>query len=487
MKLALLGRAQRNVWIPALFAAAWTLCALPPPAPAQGPIRVETKQVLVPVFVLDKEQIRLLKNHPDDVIGAALAGYGQRAQALVEAISVQGLSARDFQVFDDDRQQTIRSVTYEPSLFWDLRDNIGHHSEFIGPGGGKWTTADWPAGMVGESQPQHYLVAYSLPESPEGSCHRIKIRVDRPNTIVEARSEYCNTKHDVSDPINGTRLGKQIENYLVAPKDRKVDVSLHAIVLYSRDYTARVHIALDWPWQSLKSKSRKNSVLGLVFGQNGTLATRFSDLGELRGGTDEYELPSPVETRYETQINVPPGNYDVRVAVGDGTRFGWAEIPLTVNLPNPRELAISAVSLCKQVSDVSASPSKLTGAWAAKLTNYVPLISNDFEFKPTGNTKFKARETLYTYFEVYEPLLGEPTPATVEIQLRIVDLKTGETKSDSQPISATPYVKPGNIVIRIGRGIDIRKLPKGAYRLDVRVTDSAQQNTPWSSVTFTVE
>ena len=157
-----------------------------------------------------------------------------------------------------------------------------------------------------------------------------------------------------------------------------------------------------------------------------------------------------------------------------------------------REIAISAVSLCREIDDVSAYSSghapTLPGAWTAKLRgDYVPLVSKDVEFKPTGNTRFKKGETLYTYFEVYESLLAGQSRATVQIQMRIVDVKTGELKSDSQPVSATPYEKSGSPVIPIGRGIDISKLPKGSYRLDVQATNSAGKSTAWRTANFTVE
>jgi hypothetical protein len=246
----------------------------------------------------------------------------------------------------------------------------------------------------------------------------------------------------------------------------------------------------------------------MVFSKEGRVVTRFSDLAEREGLADRDFRAWPtwnghrpysvnfdmgvVETRYETQVTLPPGEYDLRVAVGDGKRFGRAEASLTVDSYDRKELAMSAVSLCKQIDDVSAYSSGygtvLAGAWTAKLpANYVPLVSNDMEFKPTGKTRFKKGATLYTYFEVYEPSLGGQSPATVEIQMRIIDLKTGEVKSDSQPISAMPYLKERSPVIPIGRGIDISKLPNGSYRLDVQASDSTGKSTAWRTANFTVE
>jgi hypothetical protein len=94
---------------------------------------------------------------------------------------------------------------------------------------------------------------------------------------------------------------------------------------------------------------------------------------------------------------------------------------------------------------------------------------------------------LYTYFDIYEPLLEGQSPAAVQFQMRIVDLKTGDLLSDSQPISASPYTKAGSSIIPVGRGMDISKLPIGSYRLDVRAADSTGKSTAWRSANFTVE
>ena len=75
----------------------------------------------------------------------------------------------------------------------------------------------------------------------------------------------------------------------------------------------------------------------MVSTKDGSLVTRFSDLADREGIAGERPNASyhsdqpdkwPVENRYETQLTLPPGEYDLRVVLGDGTRFGSAEIPL---------------------------------------------------------------------------------------------------------------------------------------------------------------
>jgi hypothetical protein len=491
---------NRFLMIRAILVSYAALCAVGPDTIAQDRIRVETNQVLVPVHVLDKERALVL-SRDKDFNRAALAGDAQLVEAMVEGMVIRNLTAADFQVLEDGKEQLIQNVTYERSLYWDVRDNVGHHTEYMGSGGGKWSTSEWPQGLIGDEEAPHYVIAYARPQSPVGSCHQIRVKVNRPNVLVGARSEYCNIEHAASDPVKGTKLGDQLESDLAAPKHNNVDLSLLVIPLFTKSDSARVHIAIDWPGELMKDKIRTKGILGMIFKEDGSLVTRFSDLA-VRSGvpnsdrpgfkgnrSDEYlYLP---ENRYDGQVELSPGKYEVRVALGDGKRFGRADIPLTVESYDKKELAISPVSVCKRISDVSGNSPQhtptLPGAWKELPGNYVPLVSNDTEFKPTGKTRFKAGQTLYLYFEVYEPWRDGAPQATVDFQMRIVDVKTGELKGDSTPISASPYLKAGSSIIPVGRGIDISKLPKGGYRLDVRATDAAGKSTDWRSVTFTVE
>lgn len=474
------------------------LCTAAPAATGQEPIRVQAKEVLVPVFVLDEGRFRdLLRS--ETLAPAVLAGDAALVDHIVEGIVIRDLTAADFEVYEDGKMQAVENVVYERSLYWDVRDNAGHHTEYIGPGGGKWSTAEWPSGLAADLDPPHYLVAYVPPESADGSCHQIKVKVNRQSTFIASRSEYCNTSHSPTDPLKGTTLGAQLESDLAAPKNNDINISVLAIPFYSSSDPAHVRIALDWPWQSLRGKARSKGVLGMVFRKDGSFVTRFSDVADRYGVPDSERIQwrpqkgdrpqiNLIENRYDGQLKLAPGDYEVRVALGDGTRFGRAEVPLTVDSYSGRILSISAVSLCKQISDVSANARRLSGAWTAKLTgDYVPLVSNETEFKPTSNTRFKARQNLYVYFEIYEPVREGTPQLAVEFQIRIVDLKTGELRTDPQPISAMPYSKTDSSIIPVGRGINISKLPKGSYRLDVRATDSTGQSTDWRSVNFTVE
>jgi hypothetical protein len=489
--------ASRKLFI--LVSLLYVSTASSPVTVAQDLIRVETNQVLVPVIVVDKDRWRLVWNDPN-LLRAVKENNLKLEEEIVESVVIHHLTSVDFQIFDDGKDQEVKNVTYVQSPYSGFQDNKGYHTELLGEGGGKWSSAEWPSWQVGVPTYGNYVIAYALPESPEGSCHQIKVKVNRRDAFVLARKEYCNTKSSASDPLNGTMLGKQMESDLAWPRANKVGITLLAVAFYTETGAARVHVALDWAGKSLKRYSTTTAVLGMVFKKDGSRVMRFSDLEEYASWEENEAInghyvdpdPSKIATRYETQLILPTGEYDLQVVLSDGTNFGRAEIPLTVDTYDRTGLAISNLALCKQIQDVSTyspkSPVQLPGYRTTKLSgNYVPLVSKDVEFKPTSNTRFKKGETLYAYFEVYEPLLAGKSPPTVQIQMRVVDVKTGELKSDSQPISATSYLKAGSPVIPIGRGIDISKLPKGSYRLEVQATDSAGKNTAWRTANFTVE
>ena len=197
--------------------------------------------------------------------------------------------------------------------------------------------------------------------------------------------------------------------------------------------------------------------------------------------SDPFWLP----TRYETQVDLPAGDYDLEIVLNDGWNFGRAKIPLTVEPYDGKQLALSSAALCKSLR--SAAVAAKENAQANFAPQYVPLVSKDILFSPSGDTSFAKGEPLFAYFEVYEPQLAENPAAPVSVHMRILDSKTGNTKEDFAPIDATSYKQAGSSVLRIGRKIPIDQLPKGSYRLEMQATGSMGRSTAWRAANFTVE
>jgi hypothetical protein len=117
------------------------ICGLAPTSAAQGPIRVESSQVLVPTVVFDKKLYALTNGkHHKHTLSYRIA-HGPH---IWDTIAVRGLSAGDFHLIEDGREQSILSVTFEAPVFSMVTDNLGKHPQTIGSRGGTWTYPDLP-------------------------------------------------------------------------------------------------------------------------------------------------------------------------------------------------------------------------------------------------------------------------------------------------------------------------------------------------------
>jgi|SRR5579875_327777 len=501
-------RVARQRVVCALWLGSAAACSLAPAAVAQmangAAIRVESNQVVVPVVVVDKRRAARLQN-----MGAytVLSEWNSKDFTEWTNIAVPDLVARDFRVFEDGREQKIERVIDNRETFpSSARDNLGQYFEFVGIGGGTWVVPV-PSRLSSASADvvvpdlSGYLIAYAPPPSPPGSCHTVSVKVDRPNSLVYARPEYCNTKDIGADPLNGTKVGKKLEKDLLSAKKKgKIKLSLTTFVPFSSTGKAPVRIYAEFPskpsnWANCAESAKKTiSILGAIYAKDGTPAARFSDFAS-KGpdanfflGTPESYLPpmslpcaSPEPNRYQTEMLLPPGQYELRMVLRDENKFGRAMARFTVGSRDGMRLAISGIALARRFRKVS--PTSVNAATEIP-ENYAPLITKGVEVIPTADKRFKKSDPFYFYFQVYE---SQQTSSTVKALLRIVNAKTGTVMRLIGPFNVAPYSTPGDPVIPIGGGIDVNDLPPGSYRLEARATDSKGQSTNWQTTNFTID
>jgi hypothetical protein len=189
--------------------------------PAGAPaIQVQTDEILVPVLVLDKKRIDAI--HRMDIHSYMSEVNAPNSHLLMD-LAVTDLAAGEFHIFQDGQEQEIQRVSPEPG--WNLKRPVG-------PGFESLASPDTPDGKtpyfyVELPRWPTYQISYAPPSSPAGSCHTVEVRVDRRQSYVYARSEYCNTSHAVYDVLNGTPLG----NRMAADMDAKDPgpIRLHAV------------------------------------------------------------------------------------------------------------------------------------------------------------------------------------------------------------------------------------------------------------------
>ena len=233
-------------------------------------------------------------------------------------------------------------------------------------------------------------------------------------------------------------------------------------------------------------------ILGMVYKTSGEAVGSFADnyscLTPLTFQTRKsYAGGSLVPSRFDSQVDLPSGDYDLRLVVSDGHNFGRARIPLRVQPFDAQRLMMSdamvggvlrdAVWVAREVASVSPSPVIPT-----------PLVSKGIQFFPDTDTPARLRKhaPLFLYFELYEPLLGNEKP-TVYYRVRITDLKTGALLMNTEPLAAAEWELPGNVASPIGLKLATEKLEKGSYRLEIQASDSAGCETNWRQTSFVIQ
>ncbi len=486
-------------------------------------LRVRTTLVLVPAFVYDKRLVmepNLKKFRQCNEENWKLFARLRPSQPYLGKSCRQGvawgLTAKDFRLFQDGVEQRIESVTVED---WSMvvRDNMTWHNAFSLTPAGEWSTPDlWQDRFYPDPRAPLYLLTYVPPAGKPGSCHKIRVKVDRPGTFVLARDSYC-VGQTPSDPLNGTKFGKKLAADLASGVPGKLQLSVQAGSFYGPNGKALVDIAMRVPWKSLHCSWNLSNwklratigVLGEIRGNGGVVVARFSDLaypsywptfvsgGGLLGPggiVPQVELgpynlhrlarrePGWVPNRYETQVSVPPGSYDLQVVMSDGKNFGRAAMPLVIHKPAGK-LALSSIALCRRLRDAAAAGAEAAAGHFAP--RYIPLVSKGVQVALSADTRFPKSEDLIAYFEVNDPLRATKAKTPLDVYMRVLDANAGKVVAEYLPVDARPYEEKRNAVVRIARVIPLKEFAAGKYQFEVRVANSAD-STPWRMADFAV-
>ena len=506
---------------------AWSAVNNPGAPSDHGPaFQAKSTLVLVPVFVFthdglerpsSPDQERCDKDNASKFFAlSAQEPYLPRPCDLGE---LRDLKLDDFRLWQDGALQKIRSVENE-SWWVSTRDNKTWHDETSTTPNGIWSNADLGHSIL--PQVSHfYLLAYAPSQggSDEG-CHQIRVEVSRPLVRLFSREAYC-AGQTPSDLLKGTKLGQKLEHELVLEGHAKIPLFVQTGSFRSTDGRHLLDAVLEFPWNQLSHSWDQRtgrlfaevSVLGILYDETGKFVTRFSDqlyppywptvlrgeayavgfeagLGNADPATLESILrrwdPAWLPTRYETQLEVPPGKYHFKVVLSDGQKFGRIEVPITIAKGDPNSVSLSTVLLCNRFRD--AHVAELEADAANFAPQYVPLVSKGVRVTPAGYANFKPSDRLFAYFQIYAPNLASKAIRRVQARLRIVDAKNSAALKEFPAVidDRETFRTSESRVVPIVSEIPTAMLTRGEYRLEVQASDSAGRSTGWRSAKFRI-
>jgi VWFA-related protein len=342
-------------------------------------------------------------------------------------------------------------------------------------------TNDLIGGMekIGKEQDQYYLLGYTPADSEEGSCHTLRVKVERSGTDVRFRTGYCNSRP--KDLLAGNSTEKDLETRAAAAQAGNVTASMQLPFFYTAPNEARVNVAMEMATDSIKFDKQKGkfhatvNVLGLAYLPDGSVGARFSDALKLDfDDKKQMEAFKDHPMHYENQFDLASGKYNLKVVfASSGESFGKVEMPLNVDPYDAKQFSMSGVALSKEVRRTSDLG---TGLDALLLEDRVPLIANGMQLVPYGSNRFKKGDLVAFYTELYEPLLvtGNPkTPPVVALDIRVLDGKTGEQKTDTGLVRVDLPKQAGSPTIPLGAKIPTDSLAPGAYKVEIKALDDA--------------
>jgi len=234
---------------------------------------------------------------------------------------------------------------------------------------------------------------------------------------------------------------------------------------------------MEIPSESIKFEKVKGkfhstvNLLGIAYKADGSVGARFSDAVKLDFDTQvQANAFKEKPMHYENQFDVAAGTYNLKLVfeAGEGS-YGKLEVPLVINAYETKDFAISGVAFSKVITKATDADASLD---AVLLEGRSPLVAGPYQFTPTGYTRFNASERVFMYFEVYDANLLQEKRPQVGAQIRILDGKTGEQKSDSGNVLVDNFVKAGSPIVAIGLRLPVEGLAPGPYKMELKGLDA---------------
>jgi len=403
------------------------------------------------------------------------------------------LSLKDLHVFEDGKEQNIVRTEKLNRFNEVVGDNLGAHVEAALLPTAIWSTSDVDAAPSEYSKLccGYYQISYSPSDPTEGNCHSIQITGPHASKLLY-RKQYCFVTHSTADLLKGAPEDKKLEGYLAAGKQGNIHPGMQASVFIGAAGNARVDVDVELPFEQVKSKDLKDwaqpvDVLILAYGKDGRVFARHSELVP----ADKDLASNPILSldwasisftfvRYDAQIELPPGEYKLGFAYSHGPDFGIAVVPLAVDNYDGSQFSISSIALCKRVRGAGEKP-------VAK--EFVPLAAGSNEYTPAGDTDFRNGDMLMAYFELYDPVSGQPQQGFhLNYTVQIRNQQTGAVVLQKAE-NGDSWIIPGNSTIPIAVDLELSQLnlAPGKYHFEIQASDSMGRNTPSRTAEFWIE
>ena len=341
---------------------------------------------------------------------------------------------------------------------------------------------------IGREQNEFYILGYVPGDTPEGSCHTLKVKMNRGGLNVRSRSGYCNVR--TANVLEGKPVEKQLESRATGEQAGSIKGTMEMPYFYTAPNTARVNLAMQIPADSFQFNKEKGkyhatlNVLGIAYKPDGSVGAKFSDTVNLDLEKDEMKEFSRNPYQYENQFDTAPGTYKLTVVLSTGgDAFGKFESPLTIDAYDGKQFSLGGLALTNSATPMNSIPASLD---AALIEDRTPLVVKGMQVLPSPTNRFKHTDNVVVYSEVYEPLLASDKPPVVATGYHIIERASGKDIFFTGVMRCDDFIQKGNPVVPFGMKVKVDDLKPGGYRMVMQAVDSANHHAPDRSVDFDI-
>src|SRR5437764_13181156 len=339
---------------------------------------------------------------------------------------------------------------------------------------------------IGREQNEFYILGYAPGDSPEGSCHTLKVKMNHGGLNVRSRSGYCNVR--TTNVLEGKPLEKQLEAHAAGSQPGSIHGVLEAPFFYTAPNTARVNLAMEIPSDSFQFNKEKGkyhaslNVLGIAYRNDRTIGAKFSDTVNLDLEKDEWKEFTKTPYQYENQFDATPGDYKLTVVLSTGgDAFGKFESPLSIDPYDGKHFSLGAIALTNSPQRANDIPETVH---SVLLEDRTPLVVKGMQIIPSPTNRFKHTDNVVVYSEIYEPLLTSDQPPVVGMGYTIFDRGSNQKIFSTGTVRADEFIQKGNPVVPIGMKVKVDDLKPGSYRLVLQSAAAPKNNAPNRVVDF---
>jgi VWFA-related protein len=306
----------------------------------------------------------------------------------------------------------------------------------------------------------YYILGFSSTNTKkDGRFRRLTVRVrTRSNLRVEAKQGYY-ADHDFAHTARSDReilLQEQLATPIPAT-DVPVFVTAGWFRLAPDKYY--VPIALAVPGSAIPTSTDKVTldVAGFIRDERGVPLGRIRDTLTVPPASADGLAARQV--LYETGVTLPPGRFSVKIVVRENAegRMGTFEAPVVVPELKQAPVKVSSVVLSTQLQRVAGrkTPSPLTRGGVELVPNLTHVVRHD--------------QTLYLYYEVYDPAADHGAP-----QLRTnLGFYRGTLKVFETPVVERTNVDAGDRHAAVFQfEVPVASFKPGLYTCQINIIDA---------------